>query len=1671
MLRQQRVKLVAELRHTLAQQRGVERHVDARHQHERRLAAVFGDAAGGIGLQRLQTGDGAGHGVLLSGKVVVDDLQELAGSLRNGFDVFAHAVVAHAELVRTKRAHTVVGTALLVTRDEVVHGGATVEHELKHGFQRNHAGEGAQRVVFAQRVAREVGGPDVRAGFTQTSGLGERHGGERHLRELGQVEQAFRMTVGHAVGGQFLRIITHDGEDGEAELLAGHLVGALPHLACGRGLGTLVEHHALLLDALARVDEGGLRRTHDGGATGHDIAVDAAGHFQHHAGMRHAADAFDGDLHLVVELHHAVHVVRPACDLVMRALLVERLHRVLGGGGQPHAVHERRGETGDGGTAMGGVNRVEIAGSTGEGGHLMRSDDLHTTQQTARSAFDFGFDSTIVGRFRRQRVGVRAAADGETLGFVGKQRTVLSGVRDVDGHHTAGGGFEVVVGPAGELDALAGVLQQLVLAHLEFDEVVEMHGVEQAFDDREAVDVHGAEGRVDGGPSRSDERVRGDAGRHEVARQRAAGGGLMVETEVGGQRVAGVRLAEREGGLVGHFLDLRHGGELVAGDGGVADARGVGEHAVDVLRQTVAVHDREQAGFVAVDVQRNDDVAYGVLGGAAVRIVVPEGVEMDVEVVLFDAAFNGHLADFIVGVAVGGAVRRVGHEVADPGDVRGFADEFLGGDGRAQLGEGGLVGARRFGGHALDHGGFKAAEDVGHRLVHGGDAGHGDRAGDDAHGIGGIAGVLGLPQLVLAPPTQQVVVDDRHERHRLRILAYEHREPCLVHRGDGQLAGLRVGFGKLGDRGVRIGFDVGAGSEQRCEFAAFLRGDAGFDALQQVQEAIGVGFVHPREGEVGETLGPLKVGHGLQIAEIRLGGGVQRRDDLVATAFQLLRVLHDAHQQAAAAGGGVLQLVDVGVQVAQTGGDAALGLAGRHPLLTQRGERIIVVALGRNARSADEHLLDFRVGVRFLGGHDGGADEHAVHRHERTAVFGGPFAGDVVGAAFRRADAAADHEHEVGLLAHFGVGAQQQIVKRFPRVVAACGTAFDLDEHLGWRDGLGDAHHLADLVDGARLEAHVREAVGVEVVDEFHGLVEFRNACGDDDAVDRGAAGTLLRHDALGAELQVPQVAVHEHGVEFDGAAFLEFLLELGHVTVEHAGGDLAAACELGPVAGVGGSRHDLRLHGGRGHAGQQHRSLAGKFGERGAHLVSGGRVDDARRETRPVLGAFRQGLERGERAAIGHGGGFHHADAGALGHGGEQFADGVARTEVQHPQGARIGGLHQGAHAGGPIHMVEQHFGGELTGMVGVDAAGLGPCDGLGDGIGHQRAVERQGHVEIFERRVEHAAATHLLLAQLGLTLVFLGDLHAECGQVLRIAGQHVMRGGIGDGHGDRATCAVDAFDQRVHLGAGDVLDGQHRGRLAVACGETELACLTGAGDADQRCDRKNLVDLGCGCVDGTGFADRLHHMHGKHALGVAEHRDRLGLGRIVAECGGVEQRAQLGQRDAGNAGGSRGCGAQTCRVRFEAEQVDRASGGGEQLGGHRVQQRLRSGRMGVQGLVERRIGTLVGERHRPRGGLAGEGERVGLAVQSIKKKGVHNLPYLFQNFLRLLWLLTLVASRCVRHSGWLPWCLLVRRTRFLLASRRSDSMMVSRVCSGSIMASISPISSERFALTVVRS
>ena len=121
-------------------------------------------------------------------------------------------------------------------------------------------------------------------------------------------------------------------------------------------------------------------------------------------------------------------------------------------------------------------------------------------------------------------------------------------------------------------------------------------------------------------------------------------------------------------------------------------------------------------------------------------------------------------------------------------------------------------------------------------------------------------------------------------------------------------------------------------------------------------------------------------------------------------------------------------------------------------------------------------------------------------------------------------------------------------------------------------------------------------------------------------------------------------------------------------MAVEYFGGHLAAAGELGPVAGVGRCGHDFRFHGGGGHAGQQHRRLAGELGELGDQLGAGRGVDDARGERLPVLGALRLAFQHGERGALGQRGGFDHADAGALHHVADQLAERVAGAEVHDP-------------------------------------------------------------------------------------------------------------------------------------------------------------------------------------------------------------------------------------------------------------------------------------------------------------------------------------------------------------------------------------------------------------------
>ena len=188
------------------------------------------------------------------------------------------------------------------------------------------------------------------------------------------------------------------------------------------------------------------------------------------------------------------------------------------------------------------------------------------------------------------------------------------------------------------------------------------------------------------------------------------------------------------------------------------------------------------------------------------------------------------------------------------------------------------------------------------------------------------------------------------------------------------------------------------------------------------------------------------------------------------------------------------------------------------------------------------------------------------------------------------ADATTDGEHDILACTHLGVGGQQEIIEVDPGVVST-GVAV-LDHHDDVMVGvvLGDGQGGADLVHGARLEGDVGEAVLVEALDQLGGLLGLGDTGGDDHTVDGGTGSAGAGHDALRTELQVPDVAVEEHGVELGGAARVQLLDQVLLVAVEHLLRVLSAAGHLSPVAGVGGCGDDGGIHGGGGHATEQDR-------------------------------------------------------------------------------------------------------------------------------------------------------------------------------------------------------------------------------------------------------------------------------------------------------------------------------------------------------------------------------------------------------------------------------------------------------------------------------------------------
>ena len=1139
-----------------------------------------------------------------------------------------------------------------------------------------------------------------------------------------------------------------------------------------------------------------------------------------------------------------------------------------------------------------------------------------------------------------------------------------------DGHDAPGGGLVDGGHVAGHVDRGDAAREHLLGRVLQGDRVVEVDGVEQALNDRVVVVDGRTQGRVDRGPGGAEQGVGRPGGQLVVGGQGSARGLGVVEAQGGGQREGVVGLAEDGLGRGHHDGQRIHG---VAGNGHGGHAGGGREHRVHVLGQLGLIDDGDRAVFAGQN-QREDQLAHRVLLGAA-RVVIPRRVQVDDHV----HAGVGRVQGDALLIEDGG---RVGHEVTGPRDEGDLTQPFLSGRGGLAVAQARGDGRRDGAGvsQALRGGGLEATQQGGDGLVDAVDAGNGHRAGDDTDLVGAVALVLGLPQAVLAPPADQVVVQDRDEGHRLGVGAAQGREPGGVDRGDVRGRGVRVGGHQAVGGGVSVG-DVLDGREQGLNLAVVHGGQACLDALEEVVVADLPRGVYPRVGQVGEATDPGLVGHFFEVAEVGLSRVGEDLDDLVLAGAHLGAVGADLGDDARGGGRRVRNLVHVGAQVGQARRHAAAG----HALADPAAEIVVIGHAGRG----DEELLDGLGGVRFLRGHRGGTHEDAVHGHGRAAVAGRPVAGQEVGGALGGSDATAHGQDDVGLGAQLRVGGQQQVGQVLPGVVAAGVAVLNLDDDLD-RVGLaGDRNHLADLVDRAGLEGHVGEAVGAQLLDEGQGLVLLGDARGDDDAIDGGAGRARTRHDAGLAELKVPQVAVQEHGVELGGVAGAQLGAQARQVLVVDLFGHLAAARHLGPEAGVRGCGDDLGIDGRGGHAGQQDGGAARQAREGGVHDgLAVGQGHEAGAQVRPV-GAGLGGPSGGRGlVAVRSGSGGHDTNAGALHEGAGHAHRGRARAHVDDPRGARVG---CGADLRRPINGGRQDGGGQAVSQLGVNAALGGPLVHEGEGVGEHGGVE--GHVDrqVLAHGGQRATAA---LVRVVRGLVLGGSALDGCHQ-----GRQVVRGTRHDVRvrvvtqsdrqrmGRRGQGVHDAGQQRV----GHAAHRHHVGRVPGVRG-ARTARHAGGGRTDQASEREHGRSPGLVPVD-PGASD----LHAENTLRVALERGWLVRHDIEARARQVDERAQLGGHDTRN----RQCGLiRTGNLAGHGHlTVGRGQGEGKNRHGLSGQRAAHGGEHLVRCLDDARddrgnlgvVGNLV-ERSAPRGRLTGEGQRVGGLIQRGHKRHVHS-------------------------------------------------------------------------------
>ena len=482
---------------------------------------------------------------------------------------------------------------------------------------------------------------------------------------------------------------------------------------------------------------------------------------------------------------------------------------------------------------------------------------------------------------------------------------------------------------------------------------------------------------------------------------------------------------------------------------------------------------------------------------------------------------------------------------------------------------------------------FEALQEFGDGFVDALDAGNRHRPGDDADLIGAITLVMGLPQRIRTPPTAHVAIEHGDEVDRLARSAAEVDEERNIGRVDDDAFGVGVSIHKSPNR-FRPIVDRGRIGEQRRDLTAVGVVQTRFGLLDHAVEAVALGHVEPHlpAREFNKAFEPCGVRHGLDITEVGLGRGVECGDDLVTAFGNRVGIAGDLVEKSTATRSGVVDFVDVGAKLTETGGHAARSGARTYPI--------------GGAGCVDQQLFHRGSSRGFECRHSGGADEDAVERHRRVAELLRPAAVEITGGDFGSADAATDTQDDIFALAQVAVGGDEEFVEVLPGVVSAGLAAFDLDDDRRRGNFLGDLDDRLDLLEGARLQDDVTDVGVAEFGDEGNCVIEFGHSGRDNHAIDGGTGGAGALNQSLVTDLEFPEVRVEEQRVELECTARIEEFAHFGDAIGKDLLSHLTAAGEFGPEAGIGGSCDDFGVDRRGRHTGEQDRRAAGELGETG---------------------------------------------------------------------------------------------------------------------------------------------------------------------------------------------------------------------------------------------------------------------------------------------------------------------------------------------------------------------------------------------------------------------------------------------------------------------------------------